>query len=172
MLWLAGKAARSLWLVSTPLIALAVAALFLAASGELHGLEAAYPRLLAVLIALLAVVSVWRDAVDARRTPADPSGAEVGPVDPDAEEVAPEGGRGVGMAAGRTVAFVAVLVLTSWLMGMIGFFPAATLLVLGGLVILGVRAPRTVLAYTVAVVGVAYLLFVEALGVPFPAPWS
>jgi hypothetical protein len=167
MLWLAGKAARSLWLVSTPLIALAVAALFLAASGDLHGLEAAYPRGLAVLIALLAVVSVWRDAVAAR-----PSGSADGPADPDAEEVAPEGGRGVGMAAGRTVAFIAVLVLTSWLMGLIGFFPAATLLILGGLVILGVRAPRTVLAYTVAVVGVAYLLFVEALGVPFPAPWS
>lgn len=167
MLWLAGKAARSLWLVSTPVIALAVAALFFAASGDLHGLEAAYPRGLAVLIALLAVVSVWRDAVAAH--PSEPAD---GPVDPDAEEVAPEGGRGVGIAAGRTVAFVAVLVLTSWLMGVIGFFPAATVLIVGGLVVLGVRAPRKVVVYTVAVVGVAYLLFVEALGVPFPAPWS
>jgi Tripartite tricarboxylate transporter TctB family len=170
MLWLAGKLARSLWLVITPMIALALAALFLAASVDLHGPEATYPRGLAVLIALLALVSVWRDAAEAG--PAAASGADDRPVDQDADEAGPEGRRGVGVAAGRTLAFVVMLVLTTWLMGMIGFFPAATLMILAGLVILGVRSVRNVVAYTAGVVGVAYLLFVEALGVRFPAPWS
>jgi hypothetical protein len=172
---LAGKVALWVWLVIAPVIALALAALFLATSGDLHGLEATYPRGLAVLVALLAIVSIRRDAAEARRDrliSATAVDSDVEPVDTDAGAVDLEGRRGVGMATGRTLAFVAVLVVTTWLMGTIGFFPAATLLILGGLVVLGVRSPLRVASYTVGVVAIAYLLFVEALGVRFPSPWS
>lgn len=165
-----------MWLVSAPVIALALAAMFLITSGDLEGIEGSYPRGLAVLVALLAVVSIWRDAAEARRDQATaaPALAGAGSVgaDADMDDVGLEGRRGVGMAAGRVGAFVAVLVVTTWLMGLIGFFPAATLLVSGGLVVLGVRSPLKVIVYTVGVVAVAYLVFVEALGVPFPAPWN
>jgi hypothetical protein len=168
MLRIARKVTRSLRPAVTPVIALALAVLFLAASGELHGLEAAYPRALAIVVALLAVVSMGLDAVGAHRNPvaATPENGE--PVDQD--------GRTPGSQerhpAGPVLGLVAVLAVTTWLMGVIGFFPAAALLLLGSLVILGVRTPFKVVAYTAGVVAIAYLLFVEALGVPFPNPWS
>jgi len=167
---LARKAALSIWLVITPVITLALAALFLATSGDLQGLEATYPRALAGLVALLAVISIWRDSIEARRDRV--SHPSAGSVEADANAGGLEGRRGVGMAAGRALAFAAVLVVTTWLMGVIGFLPAATLLILGGLVVLGVRSPLKVIGYTVGVIAVAHLLFVEALGVPFPSPWN
>jgi putative tricarboxylic transport membrane protein len=167
MLRMAGKVTRSLWPVVTPVITLALATLFLATSGELNGLEATYPRALAVLVALLAIISIWRDAVGMHRTRvAEPAENRTDDAEPAAR--GPEDHH----RAGRVLGLVAVLAVTTWLMGVIGFFPAAALLLLGGLLILGVRTPLTVVAYTVGIVALAYLLFVEALGVPFPDPWS
>lgn len=160
----AAKAVRSIWLISAPLLALALAALFVAESRDITGLEGTYPRVLAAVVALLAAVSIGRDTVEARRErSATAARSADGPL---------EGRRGEGVAGGRLALFVAVLVVSIGLMGWIGFFPAATLLVLGGLLVLGVRSAVKVVAYTVGVVVVAHLLFVEALGVAFPAPWN
>lgn len=169
-----GRAARSLWLVIAPLIALALALLFLLSSGDITGREAAYPRGLAVVVALLAIVSLWSDSVEARRDRArTDSVPPTRSVDDEPEDVGLEGRRGAGLAVGRVVAFVAVTSVGVYLMGPLGFFVAGTLLVGGGLVVLGVRSPWRVIAYTAGLITVAYFLFVEALRVPFPpAPWS
>lgn len=171
-----GGAARALWLVSTPLLALALALLFLLTSGALTGREATYPRVLAVVVAVLAVVSLWRDSVEARREkastgPAAP--ATKGDESDELDDEDPEGRRGAGLAVGRIIVLVAVTAVAIYLMGLLGFFIPAALLVGGGLVVLGVRSPWRVAAYTAGLVIGAYLLFVEALRVPFPAtPWS
>ena len=161
-----------LWTAAAPLIALALALLFLASSGDITGREAAYPRLLAVLVSVLAVFSIVNDLREARaeRATAAESGLD---LHADAEDDGFEGRRGAGVHVRRVLLFIALTVLSVYLMNVVGFFLPAFLLLGGGLVVLGVRSPWRVVAYTVGLVGVAYLLFVQALQVPFPpAPWS
>ena len=76
-------------------------------------------------------------------------------------------------AVTRVLALAGVTVLSVYLMSWLGFFIPAALLVAGGIVVLGIRSPWRVAAYTAGIVVAAHLLFVEALRVPFPpAPWS
>lgn len=172
---------RSLWLVAVPLFALVLAGVILATSGEISGREGNYPRVLAVVIVIMAVVSIRSDYVQARRETSGETVPEVDPEDPDAhaELLHEEGGedfessRGAGVAGRRVAALAAVTGLSIYLMTWLGFFIPAALLVGGGLIVLGVRSWWKVAVYTAGIVVGAYLLFVEALGVPFPpAPWS
>jgi Flp pilus assembly protein TadB len=168
----------ALWLVTAPLVMLLLAVAFLLSSGELTGREGTYPRVLAVVVIALAGVSVVKDLTSGRRTfaaartssAAAGAGAPASDVD---EEHDPEGQRGLGLAVRRVVGFFALALVCVWLMTWVGFFVAALLLVGAGVVVLGVRTPWKVAAYTAGVVGAAYVVFVEALQVPFPpAPWS
>jgi hypothetical protein len=161
---------RSLWLMATPLLMLLLALLFLATSGNVTGREAGYPRVLAGLVGALALVSLVRDHSDGHRAAdPEPHGADDDLADPDELE----GRRGAGVAVRRILAFLGVSGLAVVLMSYLGFFVPAFLLLAGGLVVLGVRTPWKVVVYSVGVVLTAYLLFVEALKVPFPpAPWS
>lgn len=171
------RVGRSLWLMAAPLFMLVLALLFLASSTELTGREALYPQVLAVLVAVLAVVSMRGDHREgtAQLEQAAPSSrrGDVA-VDDDLDDPDDvEGRRGIGLAAGRVLAFLLVAVVAVTLMSYLGFFLPSVLLVGGGLLVLGVRTPWKVVAYTAGVVLVAYGLFVELLQVPFPpAPWS
>jgi len=169
-----GGAARSAWAVAVPLFALALAVLFLATSGDITGREGSYPRVLAGVVVVLALLSLVRDHADARRESAvAPTAGTEDEDDPDSEAASFEGGRGVGVAVRRVLAFAGVSVLAVYLMSWLGFFIPAALLVAGGVLVLGIRSPWRVVVFTVALVGIAHLLFVEALKVPFPtAPWS
>lgn len=164
----------ALWLVTAPLVMLLLAVAFLLSSGELTGREGTYPRVLAVVVIALAGVSVVKDLTSGRRTFAaartGTAGAAAGERDEDHD---PEGQRGLGLAVRRVVGFFGLALVCVWLMTWVGFFLSALLLVGAGVVVLGVRTPWKVAAYTAGVVGAAYVVFVEALQVPFPpAPWS
>lgn len=161
---------RSLWLVATPLLMLLLALVLLGSSGEITGREAAYPQALAGLVVVLALVSLVKDHQDGTRAAEpEPQGATDDLQDPDDLE----GRRGVGVAFQRVLAFLVVVSLAVTLMSYLGFFVPAFLLLAGGLVVLGIRTPWKVVVYSGVVVLIAYLLFVEALKVPFPpAPWS
>lgn len=162
-------AGLALWLVAAPLVMLLLAVVFLLNSSELSGREAAYPRVLAVIVIALAAVSIVKDLTSGRLVFADaPSQTRPATAADD-----PEGQRGRGLAARRVVTFFAVAVVSVWLMSWVGFFLPALLLVGAGVYVLGVRTPWKVAAYTVGLVAAAYTVFVEALQVPFPpAPWS
>lgn len=171
----AGRLGRSLWLVATPLFMLLLAVLFLLSSGDLTGREAAYPQVLALLVIVLAVVSLAGDHREGMRqvTAAPPSRLDHDAADDSAGPDDVEGRRGIGLAVGRVLAFLVVAVVAVILMSYLGFFLPSALLVGGGLLVLGVRSPWKVVAYTAGVVLVAYGLFVQLLQVPFPsAPWS
>ena len=160
----------SVWLVAAPLFMLLLAAAFLLSSGELSGREATYPRVLALLVIVLAAVSIAKDLTSGRRVFA---GTPAAPGDDDATDDDLEGRRGQGLAVRRVLAFFAIAVVSVWLMSWVGFFLPALLLVGAGVFVLGVRTPWKVAAYTIGLVTVAYLVFVEALQVPFPPPpWS
>lgn len=162
-----GGVGLSLWLVAAPLAMLLLAAAFLLGSGELEGREAAYPRVLAVIVIALAAVSVVKDLGSGRVL------FTTAPRDVAEDETDLEGSRGRGLAGRRVLAFFVVAVVSVWLMSWVGFFLPALLLVGVGVVVLGVRTPWKVAAYTVGLVAVAYVVFVEALQVPFPpVPWS
>lgn len=164
-------------MAAAPLIMLLLALLFLLTSGELTGREAGYPRVLAVIVAVLSAVAVFRDIVGARDEGVDSEPAAAHPGDDEMEhhDAAddPEGRRGAGLAVPRVLGFLAVSVVAVVLMNYLGFFAPALLLLGGGLYVLGIRSPWKVAAYTALLVTASYLLFVEALQVPFPpAPWS
>ncbi|WP_158657490.1 tripartite tricarboxylate transporter TctB family protein [Blastococcus saxobsidens] len=154
----------------------------LAVSGEITGREGTYPRVLAGIIIVLALISMRSDYVMARRDEHDGAGPMAVPGEEHGAPAAPlheegaedfEGSRGAGVAWKRVLALTAVTFLAIYLMSWLGFFIPATLLVGGGLIVLGVRTWWKVATYTGGLVVGAYLLFVEALGVPFPpAPWS
>jgi hypothetical protein len=165
--------ALSLWLVAAPLVMLLLAVAFLLSSGGLEGREAAYPRVLAVVVIALAAVSIVQDLTSGRQVfAAGPAQAPASALD-DAAEDDLEGRRGQGLAARRVVVFFVIAVVSVWLMSWVGFFLPAFLLVGAGVYVLGVRTPWKVAAYTGGLVAAAYAVFVEALQVPFPAaPWS
>jgi hypothetical protein len=173
---------RSLWFVAMPLFALLVAVLILAMSGGITGREGTYPRALAVVVAVLALVSIRSDYLTARRETAGQAAPALSAgeaLDEHADPLHEEGGedfengRGAGVAGKRVVALGALTGLSIYLMTWLGFFIPSALLIGGALLILGVRTWWKVAAYTVGLVVTAHLLFVEALGVPFPpAPWS
>lgn len=157
-----------LWLVATPLLILLLAVAFLLSSGELTGREANYPRVLAVVVIALAAVSILKDLASGRLVFAAAARGEHADAADD-----PEGLRGQGLAARRVAAFFVIAVASVWLMSWVGFFLPALLLVGAGVFVLGVRTPWKVAAYASGVVTAAYLVFVQALQVPFPpAPWS
>lgn len=164
-------------MAAAPLIMLLLALLFLLTSGELTGREAGYPRVLAVVVAAMSALAIVRDIVGAR------AGAEGEPATvhhPGDDEMEhhdavddPEGRHGAGLAVPRVLGFLGVSVVAVFLMNYLGFFTPALLLLGGGLFVLGIRSPWRVAAYTALLITASYLLFVEALQVPFPpAPWS
>lgn len=165
-----------MWLAAAPLFMLLLALVFLLSSGELTGLEANYPRLLAVIVAVMAVASIIGDYREGRQALAAETPPPHGNASHDDDLEDPdglEGRRGVGLAVPRLLGFLALALVSVFLMNYLGFFAPAFLLVGGGLLVLGVRTPWKVVLYTLGVIGVAYVLFVEALQVPFPpAPWS
>lgn len=130
-------------------LAIAVGVLAVMMSVDLNPADRGYPRVLAVL---LIVVGVYNLIADLR---------ERGPGD----EPDPEYGR---LTVWRVVAFAALVAVSVWLVTPIGFYPAAALLVLGGLWILGVRNPLMLIGYPVALIGLGYVLFTIVIGVPLP----
>ena len=138
------------------LIAFGLAGLFLARIGSISGPEAVFPIGIAVLVLVLGLVNLIRDAT-AQRRDTDTAGRNDG-----AAERSAGGSR-------RTVAFVVVLVAAVLLLDPLGFFPAMTAMVIGSLLVFGERNPLVVAAATALMIGWAYLLFVRLLLVPFPA---
>ena len=69
---------------------------------------------------------------------------------------------------GALVAFIALVAVCIWLVTPIGFYPAAGLMILGGLWILGIRKPLVLIGFPLILIGAGYVLFSVLLGVPLP----
>ena len=105
-----------------------------------------------VLATLLALIGIWNVITDLRER-ADHD-------EPDAEY-----GR---LVAWRVVAFIVLVALSVWLVTPIGFYPAAGVMILGGLWILGIRKPLVLIGFPLVLVGLGYVLFSILLGLPLP----
>jgi hypothetical protein len=144
-----GRAGARLALVAAPgVIAIFTGVLAWMMSMDLNSADKGYPRVLATLLIL---VGIWNAVVDFR----DRADAE-----PDAEY-----GR---LVAWRVVAFIALVAVCIWLVKPIGFYPAAGLLTLGGLWIMGIRKPLVLIGFPLVLVGLGYVLFSLVIGVPLP----
>ena len=167
------------WRLSVPLLVLVIAVAMLIGSGSINGRDAFYPRVLAAVVTAFALYAVVRDVrgilVERHATTGSTTVSPTGPapadgVDPDSGV---EGRGGVGVAAVRVMAFCAVAAVSVWLLDWVGYYLASAVLLAGGVLVLGVRSPVKVVAYTAALIAVAYLLFGLVLGVPLPRPlWS
>jgi hypothetical protein len=145
----AGHAVARLALAAAPGgLAIFTGVLALMMSMDLNSADKGYPR---VLAALLILVGIWNAVVDYR---------ERGDAEPDAEY-----GR---LVAWRVVAFIALVAVSIWLVKPIGFYPAAGLLTLGGLWIMGIRKPLVLVGFPLILVGLGYVLFSIVIGVPLP----
>ena len=118
-------------------------------SVDLNPDDQGYPR---VLASLLLLVGLWNVVADLRERAAD--------SEPD-----PEYGS---LVAWRVVAFIVLIALCVWLVTPIGFYPAAGLLTVGGLWILGIRKPLLLIGFPVALIALGYVLFTVALSLPLP----
>lgn len=145
-----GSAGARLALVSAPGgMAIAIGVLAWMMSVELNPADKGYPRALA---GLLVLVGVWNLVADLRERAAG-------------DEPDPEYGR---LVAWRVAGFIVLIALSIWLVKPIGFYPAAGLLVLGGLWIMGVRKPLVLIVFPLTLIGLGYVLFSILIGVPLP----
>ena len=159
------------WRLSVPLLVLVIAVAMLIGSGSIDGRDAFYPRLLAAVVTAFALYAVVRDVRGILAERHETTGTA--PADGVVPDSGVEGRGGVGVAAVRVVAFCAVAAVSVWLLDWVGYYLASAILLAGGVLVLGVRSPVKVVAYTAALIGVAYLLFGLLLGVPLPRPlWS
>ncbi|CAN5702677.1 hypothetical protein BH10ACT9_BH10ACT9_01670 [soil metagenome] len=145
----AGAAARITLLATPGGLAILTGVLAWMMSMGLNPADKGYPRVLATLLVLTGLWNVISDLRD--RTAND---------EPDAEY-----GR---LVAWRVVSFIALVAVSIWLVKPIGFYPAAGLLILGGLLIMGVRKPLVLIGFPVVLVGLGYVLFSILIGVPLP----
>lgn len=145
-----GSAVARLALVTTPGgLAVLTGVLAWMMSHDLNTEDRGYPRVLATLLLLLGIWNVIADVRD--RALGD---------EPD-----PEYGR---LVAWRVVVFIVLVGLCIWLVTPIGFYPAAGLMIIGGLWILGVRKPVLLIGFPLVLVGLGYVLFTMLLGLPLP----
>jgi putative tricarboxylic transport membrane protein len=118
-------------------------------SSGLHPDDQGYPRVLATV---LLVLGVWNIVADLRAR------AVEGVVDEDYGT----------LATGRVISFALLVAVCIWLVTPLGFYPAAAGVIVGGMVIMGVRRPLLLIGYPVLLLAVGYLLFSVLLGVPLP----
>ena len=145
-----GNAAARLLLITTPgALAVLIGLLAWMMSVDLNPADQGYPRALA---SLLLLVGLWNLVADLRDRAAH-------------DEPDPEYGR---LVAWRVAAFVALVAVCIWLVTPIGFYPAAGLLILGGLWLLGVRKPLLLIGFPLVLIGLGYVLFSVLLGLPLP----
>ena len=146
----ADGAARGPLLVAAPgALAVVVALAAWMMSFDLHPDDTGYPRVLATV---LLGFGVWNVVADLRGRGTD-------------NEVDEEYGK---LAAGRVISFGLLVAVAIWLVTPLGFYPAAAIVIVGGLVIMGVRKPLLLIGYPVVVLAVGYVLFSVLLGVPLP----
>ncbi|ANI37503.1 tripartite tricarboxylate transporter TctB family protein [Mycolicibacterium vaccae] len=146
----AGNAAARTILAAAPGgIALVTGTLAWMMSAGLNPADKGYPRALA---ALLVIVGLWSMIADIRERAAH-------------DEPDPEYGR---LVAWRVAGFTALIALVVWLVEPIGFYPAAGLLILGGLWIMGVRKPLVLILFPLTLIALGYVLFSILIGVPLP----
>ena len=115
----------------------------------LHPDDTGYPRVLATV---LLVFGVWNIVADLRERAG-------------ANEVDEEYGK---LAAGRVISFALLVAVAIWLVTPLGFYPAAAIVVVGGMAIMGVRKPLLLIGYPAVVLALGYVLFSVLLGVPLP----
>lgn len=145
------------WSAVPSLIVFVVAGVFLFQAGDITGLEATYPVVLAIAVLVVGLINLVRDLL---------TKAAAAPVadDPVSDDAVPM----TSAVVLRLLAFVAVLLAALVLLEPVGFFPAMVVMVVGSLVCFGVRNPLVIAAATALTVGCAYLVFVRLLVVPFP----
>jgi putative tricarboxylic transport membrane protein len=118
-------------------------------SSGLHPDDQGYPRVLATILLALGATNI---VADLRARVVD------GAIDADYGT----------LAAGRIVSFTLLVAVCIWLVTPLGFYPAGAAVVVGGMLIMGVRRPLLLIGYPVVLLAVAYVLFSLLLHVPLP----
>lgn len=145
-----GSAMARLLLFATPGgLAILTGVLALMMANGLNPADRGYPR---VLGALLALAGLWNVIADLRERSVD-------------EEPDVEYGR---LVTWRVLAYIALIAVSIWLVTPIGFYPAAGLMLLGGLLIMGIRKPLMLIGFPVALIALGYVLFTVLLELPLP----
>lgn len=145
-----GNAAARLALVAAPGgMAILTGVLAWMMSVDLNPADKGYPR---VLASLLLLVGLWSLITDLRERSVHDG--------PD-----PEYGR---LVVWRVVAFIALVAVCIWLVTPIGFYPAAGLMMIGGLWIMGIRKPLVLIVFPLSMVALGYVLFSILLALPLP----
>jgi putative tricarboxylic transport membrane protein len=135
--------------VAPGLLAVLVALATWAMSFDLHPDDSGYPRVLATL---LLGFGAWNIIADLRGRH-------------DASEVESDYGT---LSSGRVISFALLVAVSIWLVTPVGFYPSAAIVIVGGMVIMGVRRPLLLIGYPVAVLALGYVLFSLLLRVPLP----
>jgi putative tricarboxylic transport membrane protein len=145
----AGSAAARIALVAAPGgLALVTGVLAWMMSMDLNAEDKGYPRVLATLLIL---VGLWNVMVDLRERADGEPDPEYGPLN-----------------AWRVAGFIVLVGISIWLVKPIGFYPAAGLMIVGGLWILGIRKPMVLIGFPLVLVALGYVLFSILLGLPLP----
>lgn len=165
------------WNLAVPIVFIVIVTLYLIDIRNIRGIESYYPLSVAIIAGVLAVVSMWRDRLSLVPTSASSSEAsQVGPPDSSEMEGAVAGTRVknvLGNPAVITLALMGIVAVAIYLMTWLGFFVPSVIMVAAAAALLGIRVWWKLVVYPIAVVGLAYLLFVETLNVPFPSgPWG
>jgi putative tricarboxylic transport membrane protein len=146
----AEKGTRGLLLVASPgLLGVVTAIAAWVMSFDLHPDDTGYPRVLATI---LLGFGAWNIVADLRAR-ATEGGAD--------EEYGQ-------LAAARVISFALLVAVAIWLVTPLGFYPSAAIVILGGMLIMGVRKPLLLIGYPVVLLALGYVLFSVLLKVPLP----
>lgn len=162
------------WNLSVPLLFIIVVSLYLIDTRDIRGIESYYPLSVAIAAAVLAVISMWRDRLS--KTASSPSIDDESPTETgNLHSVATRSRVKLLVKNPMLISTVlmAIVAISIYLMTWLGFFVPSLIMISTAVVLLGVHKWWKVLTYSIAVVGLAYLLFVVTLNVPFPSgPWG
>lgn len=139
----------------TPIFAISFAGLFLWATRNMSGDAANYPRLVVTILLPLAAIALLGALRDWRR-----DGSKRYQAFPDEPMTRSQWIKTAGIAS--------LLIVYVWLVPIVGFYEATLPFLIASFVLLGVRKPLPLLAYTGGTLLGAWLLFTRALGVFLP----
>lgn len=143
-------AAKDSLLTATPgLLGIVLAIVAWVMSFDLHPDDTGYPRVLATI---LLGFGVWNLVADLR------SRTRVGAIDEDYGK----------LAVSRVISFALLVAVCIWLVTPLGFYPSGAIMVVGGMLIMGVRKPLWLIGYPVVLLALGYVLFSILLRVPLP----
>lgn len=155
------RALRVIWYASVPIVALALATVFLIDATNIHGRDAIYPVAALIALAIIGLIGLFREIR---------AGLAAAPMNPELDEDEdPEGRRGDGVAWTRIAIAAAATVATYLVFLLLGYAVAVAVLSAIVAFVLGLRKPLWLAIFAISTAVACYLVFAVALESPLPA---